>query len=195
MAIGIGFNYFKICRMTDREQKLIYTYHEIVGKLDTDSPDSGTISLDGNNCDVSNGEKEQMSAGINGNIDCIIRIPSIDLEKIVYTGTDRISHLDQYELITASEDMQYINGGNYIICGHASRLYGHSLNRIKELETGDVIYIDTQKGTDTYTVQKIFFANRYKCSEYFTQSQKPALTIISCARYVSDNSYIIVQAQ
>ena len=33
-------------------------------------------------------------------------------------------------LITADAHMRYKNGGNYIICGHASKLYGHSLNRL-----------------------------------------------------------------
>ncbi|MDO5149635.1 MAG: sortase [Oscillospiraceae bacterium] len=132
----------------------------------------------------------------NNDKDCIIRIPDIQLEKIVYTGNHREQYLKDYGFITATYDMQYINGGNYIICGHASRLYGHSLNRIKELQKGSQIYIDYENGTDTFIVTNIAFKDRNNCSEYFEQTNTSnILTIISCARYVTDTSYIIIQAQ
>jgi sortase A len=182
--------------MTNKEQQLVQTFREMVENPETDTSDDNTNYCEEKKQSSSNSyEREQTATYIDENVDCVIRIPAIQLEKVVYTGTDRLSHLEQYELITASEDMKYINGGNYIICGHASRLYGHSLNRIKEIKAGDLIYVDTKEGTDTYTVKKISFADRDKSCDFFSQSDVPTLTIISCARYVSDKSYIIVQAQ
>lgn len=126
--------------------------------------------------------------------DCILSIPEIELEKIVYTGTERLDYLKEYGLATASDNMQYANGGNYIICGHASRLYGHSLNRIKEIQKGTLIYIKTPDGKDEYIVDNVTFENMYETSKYCNQTPEQRVTIISCAKYISKESYIVIQA-
>lgn len=126
--------------------------------------------------------------------DCILSIPDINLEKIVYTGADRLKHLEEYGLATAADTMQYKKGGNYIICGHASRLYGHSLNRIKEVEKGDRIYIKTQDTKDSYIVHNVHFESMNKTSKYCSQTSQRQITIISCAKYVSKESYIVITA-
>lgn len=127
--------------------------------------------------------------------DCILFIPAINLEKIVYTGSNRMEHLNQYELTTAADNMQYKNGGNYIICGHASRLYGHSLNRIKEVKEGNLLYIQTKSRLDEYIVKKVFFADMNQTSKYCNQTSHKTITILSCAKYISKDSYIVIQAE
>lgn len=127
--------------------------------------------------------------------DSILFIPDIELEKVVYTGKNRESHLQNYELVTASDDMKYENGGNYIICGHASKLYGHSLNRIKEVKEGTVIQIKTKDTTDEYVVNRVIYPNMNQTSEYCNQTTENTITIISCAKYVSKESYIVIQAE
>lgn len=129
------------------------------------------------------------------NGDCILFIPEIHLEKIVYTGIKRTEHLKQYELITAADNMQYKNGGNYIICGHASRLYGHSLNRIREVKEGNLLYIQTKSQLDEYIIKKVFFADMNNTSKYCNQTSQKTVTILSCAKYISKNSYIVIQAE
>ncbi len=126
--------------------------------------------------------------------DCILSIPDIELKKIVYTGTDRMEHLAQYSLVTASDTMKYINGGNYIICGHASRLYGHALNRIREIKKGNRLYIETSHGKDCYIVQQIKYEKMKETSRYCNQTSQRQITIISCAKYVSKESYIVITA-
>ncbi|MCM1498635.1 MAG: sortase [Clostridium sp.] len=127
--------------------------------------------------------------------DCILSIDAINLEKVVYNGSNRETHLNQYELVTATDDMSYNKGGNYVICGHASRLYGHSLNRLKEIKKGTAITITTRDRTDEYIVNEVLFENMNKTSKYCSQTHNPVLTIISCARFVSDESYIVIHAQ
>lgn len=126
--------------------------------------------------------------------DCILDIPDIDLQKIVYTGVDRLEHLKQYELATATDNMKYKNGGNYIICGHASRLYGHSLNRIKEIQKGTIIYIKTPNKIDLYKVDNVTYKNMHETSTYCNQTTDKRITIISCAKYISKDSYFVIQA-
>jgi LPXTG-site transpeptidase (sortase) family protein len=196
LIIFLGYNFVYICNLDEQEQKTISQFHE---QIDVERNDEhfkySNMNNVQENSDSYTPKKQQTGNAVTVDKDCIIRIPDIDLEKIVYTGTNRETHLSRYELITASDDMQYMNGGNYIICGHASRLYGHSLNRIKEVQKGSLIYIESQQGIDTYTVNNVSFADRYHSSEYYNQSDEAMLTIISCARYVSDTSYIIVQAK
>lgn len=127
--------------------------------------------------------------------DCILIIPDIDLEKIVYTGKNREQHLENYELITASENMKYKNGGNYIICGHASKLYGHSLNRLKEVKKGTKIQIRTKEKNEEYIVNQVTYENMNQTSKYCNQTQNNTLTIISCAKYISKESYIVIHAK
>lgn len=124
--------------------------------------------------------------------DCIIYIDDIDFAKIVYTGTNRMDHLSQYDLVTATDDMRYSNGGNYIVCGHASRLYGHSLNRLKEVQPGYDIKIRTDNNEIKYIVDNVIYENMYNTDTYCRQSNYDEITIISCAKYISQNHYIIV---
>lgn len=151
--------------------------------------------IEEDNRDLSSTEStEATSEPIIWNGDCIVYIPDIQLKKIVYTGKNREEHLSNYELITANEDMYYENGGNYIICGHASRLYGHSLNRIREVKEGTVIEIKTPDNTDEYIVNSVTYQNMNQTSNYCNQTTKRCITIISCAKYVSKESYIVIQA-
>ena len=128
-------------------------------------------------------------------IDCVVSIPKIDLEKNVYTGTMREKELEQYHLITATDNMLYSNGGNYIICGHNSRVYGHSLNRLHELEKGDKVYICFQNKRYEYKVYSIQYENMYQTSEYMQQTQDKELTIFSCSKNRDKKEYIIVKCQ
>ena len=162
------------------------------GNIKEKSPDSQKKDSDNNIPDENQTSKVSQSEWIG---DCILIIPDISLEKIVYTGNNREQHLENYELITASPDMKYINGGNYIICGHASRLYGHSLNRLKEVKKGTKIQIQTKDKTDEYIINKVTYENMNQTSQYCKQTIENTVTIISCAKYISKESYIVIYAE
>lgn len=160
-------------------------------RLQSASPSGNTSTQNTQeSVDTETDNKKQLWKG-----DCILFIPEINLEKIVYTGTKRTEHLKQYELVTASDNMQYKNGGNYIICGHASRLYGHSLNRIREVKEGNLLYIQTKQQLDEYVIKKVFFVDMNNTSKYCNQTSQQTVTILSCAKYISKNSYIVIQAE
>ena len=159
----------------------------------SDDPDiDKNINSDNNNTIFNNTDNSGKKQSIYE--DCIIEIPDINLSKIVYSGIDREKKLDEYDLITAASDMKFSNGGNYIICGHASRLYGHSLNRLREVHKGTLIRIWAKYGVDEYEVKKVYFDNMDNTSDYCKQTDANEITIVSCAKYISVNSYIIVKA-
>ena len=197
------------------EMKEKEAIHYILHKEDKDSVE---ISVDGNidnksgkigkeidvdnksnNVSQSYNDKNQ-EAYIPEGMDCVISIPCIDLEKIVYTGTDREKHLQKYELITATPDMKYFNKGNYIICGHASRLYGHSLNRLREIKVGDKVYIRYYNSlkeniSEEYIVESVTYEVMNDTSKYCKQTEEQVVTIISCAKYIAPNNYIVIKCK
>ena len=91
--------------------------------------------------------------------------------------------------------MQYKNGGNYIICGHASKLYGHSLNRLQEIKKDTIIEILTKNKTEQNIVYKVNYENMYETSQYCNQTSEKTVTIISCAKNISKESYIVIHAR
>lgn len=140
-------------------------------------------------------EDNKISSNLPVDFDTIISIPNIELEKIVYTGKHREEHLKEYELITATDDMQYKHGGNYIICGHTSRIYGHSLNRLKEVQVGDKVYIWNNDLSDEYVVISINFEFMNNTSEFCKQTKSKQITILSCANHISDDKYIVIKCK
>ncbi len=201
-ALFIYHNYYEVYELEQIEKESIislvpqldlqinpkqqYTYKEesnnqtIDNKKNSDTSDSNTQS-----------DHEQ---NIERDVDCIINIPDIDLTKKVYTGNNREKHLDNYELITATPDMKYSNGGNYIICGHASQLYGHSLNRLSEVLEYTRIQIWANNEVENYVVKEVKYVNMHETSEYCNQTRKKQITILSCAKNISPESYIVVIA-
>ncbi len=131
----------------------------------------------------------------NDDADSILIIPSINLKKYVYTGKQRAAHLEQYELVTATDDMRYCNGGNYIICGHYSKLYGHSLNRLKEISVSDDIIIWNDNKIINYKVSSVSYVNMNNTNQYCDQDKEKQITIVSCAKYEGDNKYIVVKCE
>lgn len=140
-------------------------------------------------------KKEKVQEKLPQGFDSIMSIPSISLEKIVYTGDLREERLEQYDLITAAKDMTYLNGGNYIVCGHYSQVYGHSLNRLKELKKGDYVYINSNNILHKYKVYSKTYETMTDTSSFCTQTEQRELTIISCARYIGADQYIVIKCK
>ncbi len=127
--------------------------------------------------------------------DCIIKIPCIDLEKIVYTGNTREIQLQNYNLITAAADMTYSHGGNYIICGHNSQLYGHSLNRLDEVLVDELVYIYWKDKIHQYRIISKEYEDMMNTSKFCKQTEKRELTIISCAKHIGPDQYIVIRCK
>ena len=160
-------------------------------KYDRDESENNVNIMNNNNTSNYNDDKENIKKK---SADCIIEIPDIDLSKIVYTGMSREKHLDNYELVTATPDMKFSNGGNYIICGHASRLYGHSLNRLGEVHKDSLIQIWCNDKVVDYIVKDVYYENMNNTDKYCKQTTQKEITIISCAKYISKESYIVIKA-
>ena len=130
-----------------------------------------------------------------GEIDCELVIPSISLDRVVVAGGDLDYNLNRYLLTAGSVDMRYDQGGRYIILGHMSANYGHSLNRLHEVKPGDSLYIRKNDGVcDTYVVQTVETRPQEEIAEYTQQTGERLVTVVTCDSAGYTSNYIVVTA-
>ncbi len=84
-----------------------------------------------------------------GVIDCVIEIPCIELKNVVILGGNRDENLSAHYLVAA--ERKY-GDGSYIVCGHHSFQKGVALNRLNEVDVGDVIYITHESLKEKFVV-------------------------------------------
>ena len=138
------------------------------------------------------------SYNFRGYVDSVLVIDKINLKKAIIRGNemeDNDYNLERYYFVTA--DLTTTLDGNYIIYGHSSQTYGHSFNRLDEMEIGDQFYI-LQKGKKyEYTVEAVDRVLRGESRPYFPDLEK-RVTFVSCEKHrpkgYSEKRVIIVRA-
>ncbi len=137
--------------------------------------------------------EEQQELRYSGDIDCVLVIPAIHMERIVISGGDMDFNLERHLFVSIPTDVSY-GTGSYIIGGHQSWNYGYSMNRLQELQVGDVIYIVKDGRTDTYKVTEIAKEQWDIASEdYGADTNK--LAIYTCMRQKErPKPYLVVRA-
>ena len=125
-----------------------------------------------------------------GQIDGILEIPSINIHAPVITG-DNQYNLSKYLFVTGNNIK--FNNGDYVILGHQSKLYGHSFNRILELENNDSIYIHNNGLVYEYSIYNIIIIPKdYEIRYIEEENTIGDLIILSCNKNKTDNAYTIM---
>lgn len=193
-AIVFLIPYFKAEEQQDFEEELIGQYLEnpegipvSLPKEPLDLDDVG--SVDENNAGTTDTGVPQGPTGYNfsdidtkefiGEIDSILVIDKIDMKKVIIRGPENTYNLDRYYFVTADTSTP-LNGGNYIIYGHCSRTYGHSFNRLDELEIGDSFYLIQNGQEYAYKIEEKNKVLRSECSSFFPE--KTCVTLVSCEK-------------
>ncbi|WP_024620183.1 class D sortase [Metaclostridioides mangenotii] len=127
---------------------------------------------------------EKKKGKTNGSVDLndgigIISIPKIDLKVIIKEGTDMktlrraVGHFE-------GTPMPWENG-NFAIAGHRQYTYGEFFNRVDEIETGDLIEIQTLNGKFDYKVdvKKEVEATQV---EVLDNTPEDKITIVTCVK-------------
>lgn len=148
--------------------------------------------------DVSYQFSDVDSYNFRGYVDSILVIDKINLKKAIIRGNemeDNDYNLDRYYFVTA--DLTTTLDGNYIIYGHSSQTYGHSFNRLDEMEIGDSFYILQNGKKYEYAVEAVDRVLRAESRPYFPDLEK-RVTFVSCEKYrpkgYSEKRVIIVRA-
>ena len=84
----------------------------------------------------------------------ILRIPKIDLTVALGEGTDKETL--KYSVGHFKETVNPGEIGNFSVIGHRSYTYAEFFNRLDEIEKGDLIMVQSEQKTYTYTVMEKF---------------------------------------
>lgn len=208
MIVGIG--YWIYSRPKQEAAKRINYEREVIGDFLRRLPDRpegapGTRAA-GDTCREPSGGGMQGyqysdvdDYSFRGNIDSILVVDKINMEKAIIRGNtpeDNDFNLDRYYFVTADQTMGL--DGNYIIYGHCSMTYGHSFNRLDELEVGDCFYLIQNGMKYDYEVEAKDKVLRAQSNDYFLEMEK-RVTFVSCEKRIqpgfSENRVIIVRSR
>lgn len=115
-----------------------------------------------------------------GEIDSILVIDKINLKKAIIRGEYNDYNLDRYYFVTADE-LAVLGRDNYIIYGHCSRTYGHSFNRLEELEVGDEFQLIQGVITYDYVVSEVHRELRENAPQYLNTGEN-TVQLLSCEK-------------
>ena len=107
-------------------------------------------------------------------------IDKINLKKAIIRGEYNDYNLDRYYFVTADE-LAVLGRDNYIIYGHCSRTYGHSFNRLEELEVGDEFYLIQGDHIYDYAVSEVRRELRENAPQYLNTGEN-TVQLLSCEK-------------
>lgn len=120
------------------------------------------------------------SSAYKGEIDSVLVIDKIHLKKAVIRDEYNDYNLDRYYFVTADQ-ISVLGRENYIIYGHCSQTYGHSFNRLEELEVGDEFQLIQESCTYQYAVSSIRRELRENASPYLNTGED-TVQLLSCEK-------------
>lgn len=123
----------------------------------------------------------------------VIRIPKIDLNMMIFEGSDESALRKGVGMIEPEKEMGKNNVG---LAGHRAVTYGKQFNRLDELAPNDEIEIETKTGRYVFVVTKAFVVDRTKV-EVLADQKEPLLTLVTCTPIGKKNptDRLIVQAR
>lgn len=120
-----------------------------------------------------------------GEIECVLNIPSINLEKLVLRGDNR-KNLAKFLLCVGSEYSK-LNETAYTIMGHDSYVKGCSLNQLRYVNVDDQIFLLSNDKQYAYTVQSIQMVTRKEFRNFVDINDKDNLYIFTCDKTYDEN--------
>lgn len=115
-----------------------------------------------------------------GIVDSILVIDKIGLAKAIIRGTDNDYNLSKYLFVTADQT-SVLGEDNYVIYGHCSQTYGHSFNRLDEVQVGDSIQLIQGTETYQYTVTNIQLELRENAAALLSTGSN-TVQLVSCEK-------------
>ncbi len=129
-----------------------------------------------------------------GVIDCLLEIPKIDMCRVVITGGDVEQNLDRH-YFTAARSHMYYGEGSYVIFGHQSFTKNKGMNRLDEMQKGDVIYVSGKGFRDIYEVTEVLVSDDGERLADFA-GDEDQLAIYTCKKqHERPKPYMIVRAK
>ncbi|MBQ3513762.1 MAG: sortase [Lachnospiraceae bacterium] len=128
-------------------------------------------------------------------MDCILKIPSINLEKPVYHQNTK-AYLQKFNLVTAYDNMNFSTGGTYIIYGHNSYVENLSFQSLPKVQLTDTIIIEYMNMDYEFLVTDIQRVNTQEISNYFVQEENK-IVLVACTNQSTKTNpeYLVITAK
>ena len=85
--------------------------------------------------------------------------------------------------------------GNYVLAGHASRIYGRHFNRLREVAVGDIIIVEDGTTRYSYRVTEVFTVTPTDVWVMYDDGDRKLITLISCDYRVNPVGRLIVRGE
>lgn len=96
-----------------------------------------------------------------GEIDCVLEVPSVEIRRGVYTGTwDQINYDLDIWMVTAARPDYVLGETHYCIYGHNHTVQNLSFNRLQKVQVGERFYLTSSTGRYIYTITNVFAVSR-----------------------------------
>ena len=154
---------------------------EVEPKLENTASESDTEYVDHTEYERSDNNTAAVSKQYyKGTVDSILVIDKIGLAKAIIRGTENDYNLSRYLFVTADQT-SVLGVDNYVIYGHCSQTYGHSFNRLDEMQVGDSFQLIQGTETYQYTVTNIQLELRENASPLLSTGTN-TVQLVSCEK-------------
>lgn len=123
----------------------------------------------------------------------VIRIPKIDLEMLIFEGSNEASLSKGVGMIEPEKEFGINNVG---LAGHRAITHGKQFNRLDELAPNDEIEVKTKTGIYEFVIVQTFVVDRTNV-KVLTDKKEQFLTLVTCTPIGKKNptDRLIVQAK
>lgn len=131
----------------------------------------------------------------NSDMNCILKIPSIGLEKPVFNKNTK-AYLKNYYLVTAYDNMDFSDGGTYIVYGHNSYVDNLSFQSLPKIQLTDAIIVEYMNHNYEFLVKEIQKVKPEQISNYFLQEENK-IVLVACTNQSTKRNpeYLVVVAE
>lgn len=133
---------------------------------------------------------------ISGEVYCSNLVEETEYNKeIPIYNKNTTTYLEKYYLVTAYDNMNFKEGGTYIIYGHNSYVENVSFQKLPRIKLNDTVIIEYQNKDYEFVVTEIQTANTEQISDYFIQAENK-IVLVACTNQSTKTNpeYLVVVA-
>ena len=138
-------------------------------------------------------EEARKQEYIKKNMEGILKIEKINLDLPILSGaTQGNLKISVASIRNTGKPGQL---GNYAIAGHRNRTYGRNFNRLDEVEEGDIIEVDIEKGNYIYTVVEKIYVKPEETWVLNGNNENREITLVTCHPMINPTHRLIVKGK
>ena len=121
----------------------------------------------------------------------LIKIPKINLEKVLCNINSKCNNVNQNIQILKEDDYPDIENGNFILAGHSGTRYISYFKNLDKLVVGDNVSILFNGYEYRYEIKRIYDIEKTGTADIVRNQDKTTLTLITC-RHNTNKQIIII---